>query len=54
MPEDMCNKPCSGPIINQTTKWMTGFRLYPTSDTEHYQLMRLYKFVVNLTYYQKK
>ena len=32
MPEDMCTKLCSGPIISQSTKWMTGFRLYPTSD----------------------
>ena len=36
MPVDMCTKPCSGPIISQSTKWMTGFRLYPTSETEHY------------------
>ena len=36
MPEDMCKKPCSGPIISQSTKWMTGSRFYPTSDTEHY------------------
>ena len=26
MPEDMCKKPCSGPIISHITKWMTGFR----------------------------
>ena len=26
MPEDMCTKPCSGPIISRITKWMTGFR----------------------------
>ena len=29
-------KPYSGPIISQSAKWMTGFRLYPTSDAEHY------------------
>ena len=37
MPADMCTKPCSDPIIIQITSWMTGFRLYPTSDKEHYQ-----------------
>ena len=47
MPEDMCTKPCSGPIIIQITKWMTGFRFYTTMDTEHYQIIILYKFVVN-------
>ena len=46
IPEDMCTKPCAGPIVIRSTKWMTGFRLYPTSDTEHYQLMRLHEFVV--------
>ena len=35
MTADMCTKPCSGPIISRSTEWMTGFRLYPTSDTEH-------------------
>ena len=30
---DMCTKPCSGTIITRSTKCMTGFRLYPTSDT---------------------
>ena len=33
MPEDMCTKPCSGPIISWSTKCMTGLRLYTTSDT---------------------
>ena len=33
MPADMCTKPCSGPIIIWSTKWMTGFRFYPTSET---------------------
>ena len=33
IPEDMCTKPCAGPIISQSTKWMTGFRFYPTSET---------------------
>ena len=47
IPEDMCTKPCAGPIISRITKWMTGFLLYPTSDTEHYQLMILHKFFVN-------
>ena len=35
MPADMCTKPCSGLIISRSTKCMAGFRLYPTSDTEH-------------------
>ena len=47
IPVDMCTKPCSGQIISRSTKWMTGFRLYPTSDTSYYQLMRLHEFVVN-------
>ena len=47
MPEDMCTKICSGPIISQSNKWMNGFILYPTSDIEHYQLMGLNEFVVN-------
>ena len=42
MPEDICTKLCSGPIIIRSTKWMNGFRFYPTSETEHYQFMRLY------------
>ena len=46
MPEDMCTKPCSGPIIGRSTKWMTILRLYPTSETEHYQFMRLHEFIV--------
>ena len=25
VPADMCTKPCSGPIIGQDNKWMTGF-----------------------------
>ena len=33
MPEDMWTKPCLGPIISRSTKWMTGFRFYPASDT---------------------
>ena len=41
MPADMCTKPCPGPIISRVNKWMTGFRFYPTSETEHYQFMRL-------------
>ena len=47
VPEDMCTKPCSYTIISQINKWINGFRLYPTSDTEHYRLMRLYYFAVN-------
>ena len=46
VPETICTKPCSGPIIIWINKWMTGFRFYPISDTEHYQLMRLHEFVV--------
>ena len=33
MPADMCTKSCLGLIISRITKWMTGSRLYPTSDT---------------------
>ena len=47
MPADRCTKPCSGPIISRVTKGMNGFRLYPTSDTESYQIMRLHEFFVN-------
>ena len=32
MPADMCTKPCSGPMIIRSTKWMTGFRFNPTSE----------------------
>ena len=46
MPADMCKKPCSGPIIIRSTKWMTGFIFYPTSETEHYQFMILHEFIV--------
>ena len=42
MPADMCTKPCSGSIISCSTKWMTRFRFYPTSETEHYQFIRLH------------
>ena len=47
MPEDMCTKPCPVPIISSSTKCITGFRLYSTSDKEHYQLMILHEIVVN-------
>ena len=47
MPAYMCTKPCSCPTISQSTKLITGFRLYPTIDTEHYQLMKLHAFVKN-------
>ena len=33
IPEDMCTKSYSGTTISWITKWMTGFRLYPTIDT---------------------
>ena len=46
MSEDMCNKPCSGPIIIRSTKCMTGFRFYPTSETEHHQFMILNELIV--------
>ena len=46
MPEDICTKPCSGPITSWITKWMTGFIFFPTSETEHYQFMRLHEFIV--------
>ena len=44
---DMCIKPCSVTIISQNTKCMTVLKVYPTSGTEHYQLIRLHDFVVN-------
>ena len=47
MPEDMCTKPCSGPIISRSNKCMTGFILYQTRDTQQYQLMRVHEFVAN-------
>ena len=47
MPVDICTKPYSGPIISWITKWMTGFKFYPTSATENYQLMRLNEVVAN-------
>ena len=33
MPEDMYIKPCSGPIISRSTKWMTGLILYTINET---------------------
>ena len=32
MPVDMCTKLCSGTIIRRSTKWINGFRFYPTSE----------------------
>ena len=46
MPADMCTKPCSGPIISRSTKWMIGFIFNPISDTEHYQFMGLHEFIM--------
>ena len=46
MPADICTKPCPIPIISRSTKCMTRFRFYPTSDTDHYQFMRLHEFIV--------
>ena len=34
VPADMCTKPCSGPIISRSNKWMTRFRLYPTTEIQ--------------------
>ena len=53
MSPDMCTKPCPVPIISWVTEWMTGFRFYPTSDTEHYQLVILHEFVVNEKNYRE-
>ena len=33
MTADMGTKPCSGPIISRSNKWMTRLGLYPTSNT---------------------
>ena len=49
---DMRTKPCSGTIISRSNKCMTGFIFYPTSETEHYQFMRLHKYIVKLMDYQ--
>ena len=46
MPAYMCTKTCLDPIIIQSNKHMTGFYLYPHSDTEHYQLTKLHEFVL--------
>ena len=46
MPTDMCTKPCLGPIISWSTKWMTVLHFYPSSDTEHHQLTKLDEFYV--------
>ena len=45
--EDKCTKSCSGPIISQSNKCMTGFIFYIISNIEHYQLVRLHEVVVN-------
>ena len=45
MQEDMCTKPCSGPIIIRSNKQKTGFIFYPTSETEHYQFMILHELI---------
>ena len=52
MPADMFTKSCSGTILSRITKWITGFILYPTIDTEQYQFMRLHEFILNYMYYQ--
>ena len=46
IPTDMCTKPCPGPIIIRSTKWITGFIFYPTSEAEHYQFTRLHYLIV--------
>ena len=45
MLSDMCTKLCLGPIISRSTKWMTGFGFYPTSETERYQFIILHNFL---------
>ena len=42
MLSDMCTKPCSVPRISRSTKCITGFRFYPTSETKHSQFMILH------------
>ena len=44
---DIFIKLCSVTIISRSNNWMTGFNLYPTIDTEHFQLVRWHKCVVN-------
>ena len=41
----MCTKLCLGPINSWSTKWITGFILYPHSDIEQYQLMIINEFI---------
>ena len=44
MPGYICTKPCSGKIISQIIKWITGVLLYQTSDTENHKLVKLHDF----------
>ena len=41
--DDFCTKPFPGSIIYFSTKWMSGFCFYSSTNYEHYQLMRLQK-----------
>ena len=43
---DIFTKTCSGPIISRGNKRMTDLHFYSSSDSEHYQLINLYKFKV--------
>ena len=49
----MRSKLYTGPIISCSTKCTTGFRFYPTSDSEHYQLTRLHYFVLKTNKLQR-
>ena len=42
MPADMCTKPCSCQLIGWSTKYITGFRFYPTSEIGNYQFIILH------------
>ena len=46
MQADMHSKTCPGTVISWITKWMSGFRFYASSDTEHHQLIKLHEFDV--------
>ena len=43
---DMCTKANEVPIISWSNKRMTGFRFYPTNESEHNQFMILYEFIL--------
>ena len=53
MSEGMCNKSCSGPVTSCGDKLLTGLYIYPSNDTDHYQLTRLHKLETVQKYHEK-